>query len=175
MKSNFTLIFLILLANFASIIAQQSEITTVIIVRHAEKEVPAENMQAVEMSKQGDVKLTKMGEQRAVKLAEMLSESEVSAVFSTNTTRTIETVNNYADKNGLEIFLYDDTGELAENIISEYGGEKILVSAHSNTIGALMKSLGTESVPQIEHDYYSGFFIVTITSGGSVSWLHLEY
>jgi broad specificity phosphatase PhoE len=175
MKSNYTFIILFLLANFFSIIAQQSEITTVVIVRHAEKESPAENMQAVEMSKQGDVKLTKMGEQRAVKLAEMLSESKVSTVFSTNTIRTIETVNNYADKNGIEIILYDDAGELAKNIMSDYAGEKILVSAHSNTIGSLMKLLGTDSVPNIEHDYYSGFFIVTIAPGGNVSWLHLEY
>jgi broad specificity phosphatase PhoE len=158
-----------------TITAQKSEITTVIIVRHAEKDSSAENQQPAEMTGQQGIKLTERGEQRAVLLADMLDKSGVSAVFSTNTTRTIETVNNYADKSGLEINFYDDLGDLTEKIFSDYRGDKILVSAHSNTIGPLMKALGADSVPQIDHDYYSGFFIVTIAPDGNVSWLHLEY
>jgi len=172
MKTILSLITLLLLSGCLSVTKQESEITTVIIVRHAEKESSADN---IEMADQGDVKLTEAGEQRAVKLAEMLSESDVSAVFSTNTIRTIETVNNYADKNGLEIIIYDKLGDLTEIIKSNYSGKKILVSAHSNTIGPLMKALGTDTSPQIDPDYYCGLFIVTITGGGNVSWLHLEF
>jgi len=175
MKTTFSLILLFVLVSSLTLIAQQSEITTVIIVRHAEKESSTDDSQVNKMSGQSAVKLTEAGEQRAVKLAQMLSESEVSAVFSTNTTRTIETVNNYADKSGLEIIIYDDLSVLAEMIKSDYSGEKILVSAHSNTIGPLMRALGTDSAPQIDHDYYSGLFIVTFADGGSVSWLHLEF
>lgn len=164
MKTTYLLISFLVPASLLTITAQTSEITTVVIVRHAEKDTLSNNPP-----------LTDAGEMRAIKLAEMLSESEISAVFSTNTTRTIETVNNYADERGLEIILYDDLFDLTENIKSNYRGEKVLVSAHSNTIGPLMFALGTDSILQIDHDYYSGFFIVTITSRGEVSWLHLEY
>ena len=46
-------------------------------------------------------------------LAHMLRVSGVSAVFSTDTTRTRETVNNYADIEGIAITLYDTVEEVA--------------------------------------------------------------
>jgi broad specificity phosphatase PhoE len=174
MKKISTLMIIFLATGTITINAQHPDITTIIIVRHAEKERPAQDAENMDMMK-NDLRLTEAGEKRAAKLAAMLSKSKVSAVFSTNTTRTIETVNNYADEQGLQIIIYDETESLAEKIKSNYKGRKILVSAHSNTIGPLMEALGTDSVPQIDHDYYSGFFIVTITADNRVSWLHLEY
>ena len=106
-----------------TLIAQQSNITTVIIVRHAEKVIPEKDGENIDMMTH-DVSLTEAGEQRAAKLAQMLRESNVSAVFSTNTTRTIETVNNYADQQEIEIIIYDDTDNLAEIIKSDYRGNR---------------------------------------------------
>jgi broad specificity phosphatase PhoE len=174
MKFIIPLILSILVLIVCTINAQEKDITTVIIVRHAEKEAVPENSGKTSMM-QHDVNLTEAGEQRAARLAQMLSKSEVTVVFSTNTIRTIETVNNYADQQGLQIIIYSDTESLADEIKSNYPGGKILVSAHSNTIGPLMTALGTDSFPQIDDDYYSGLFIVTIPESGKSSWLHLEY
>ncbi len=164
MRILYTLLSFLLLSAFITLQAQQSKITTVIIVRHAEKDTLSANPP-----------LTEVGEWRAVRLADMLSKSEISAVFSTNTIRTLETVNNYADEKGLNIILYDDLFDLAETIKSEYRGKKILVSAHSNTIGPLMFALGADSALKIEDNYYSGFFVLTIGADDEVSLLHLEY
>ena len=174
MKKFVSILFILLLYALNAVMAQESGITTVIIVRHAEKESVPESSGGTNMM-QHDVNLTEAGENRAAKLADMLSKSNVSAVFSTNTTRTIETVNNYADRRGIKIIIYDDPDSLAENIKSNYRGRKILVSAHSNTIGPLLSAFGADSIPKIDHDYYSGFFVLTISAEGEVSLLHLEY
>lgn len=78
MKSYFFLC--LLLINSVFVIAQDS-VTTVILVRHAEK--------VQDGSANPD--LTKAGELRAIELAYMLRAEAIAGVFSTDYTRTIKT------------------------------------------------------------------------------------
>jgi phosphohistidine phosphatase SixA len=137
--------------------------TKVFIVRHAEK-----------AGSSGDPPLTAVGEKRAETLARMLSTSNVSVVFSTNTTRTRETVNNYADPRRIRIQLYGSINQLVNLVTSTYVGKNILVAGHSDTVPATIRALGVVSAPEIGNEF-NNLFIVTLASDGSASLTRLKY
>lgn len=142
-----------------SISQEEPMVTTVVIVRHAERSNDA---------------LTEDGEKRAETLAHMLNDSKVSVVFSTNTTRTRETVNNYADPKEIEIEIYTTVEEVINLIKSQHVGKAVLVVGHSPTVPQIIEGLGVSSAPQIGNEY-NNLFIVTICSDGVASLTHLKY
>jgi broad specificity phosphatase PhoE len=142
-----------------SITHKKPQVITVVIVRHAERANDA---------------LTEDGEKRAETLARLLSNTGVSAIFSTNTTRTIETVNNTAERLGITIQFYNSIQEVADLIKSEYAGKVVLVVGHSDTVPQTVNALGVSSAPQIANEF-NNLFIVTIRSDGIASLTHLKY
>jgi probable phosphoglycerate mutase len=143
-----------------SIKHKKPQVITVVIVRHAER---TEN----------DA-LTEDGEKRAETLACLLSNNGVSAIFSTDTTRTIETVNNTAERLGIPIQFYSSIQEVVDLIKSEYAGKVVLVVGHSPTVPQIIKALGVSSAPQIANEF-NNLFIVTIRPDGIASLTHLKY
>jgi phosphohistidine phosphatase SixA len=137
--------------------------TKVFIVRHAEK-----------AGQSGDPPLTAVGEKRAETLARMLSQSNVSVVFSTNAKRTRETVNNYANPRRIGIQLYGSINQLVNLITSRYAGKNILVAGHSDTVPATIRALGVSSAPEIGNEF-NNLFIVTLAPDGSASLTRLKY
>jgi phosphohistidine phosphatase SixA len=142
-----------------SIKHHKPQVITVVIVRHAERA--------------NDV-LTEDGEKRAETLARLLSNSGVSAIFSTNYTRTIETANNTAERLGIPIQFYTLPQEVSDLIKSEYAGKVVLVVGHSNTVPQTIQALGVSSAPQISGEF-NNLFIVTIRHDGIASLTHLKY
>jgi len=142
-----------------SIKHKKPKVITVVIVRHAERANDA---------------LTEDGEKRAETLARLLSNPGVSAIFSTNTTRTIETVNNTAERLGITIQFYTSPQEVADLIKSEYAGKVVLVVGHSPTVPQIIEALGVSSAPPI-FDEFNNLFIVTIRHDGIASLTHLKY
>jgi broad specificity phosphatase PhoE len=141
----------------------QTGTTTVFIVRHAERaDTP------------GDSPLSEEGERRAETLAPMLRVSGISVVFSTDTTRTRETVNNYADSNGIAITLYGSVEEVSRRIKSDHVGQSVLVAGHSNTISPIAEALGVGSVPETGEEY-DNLFVVTIPSDRTTTLAHLKF
>jgi broad specificity phosphatase PhoE len=138
---------------------KKRQVTTVIIVRHAER---------------ANGTLTEDGERRAETLARLLSYTGVSAVFSTNYTRTIETANNTAERLGITIQFYTSIQGIADLIKSEYDGRVVLVVGHSNTVSQTAEALGVNSAPQINGEY-DNLFIVKIGPDGTASMVHLKY
>lgn len=137
--------------------------TKVFIVRHAEK-----------AGQSGDPPLTTIGEKRAETLARILDKSGVSVVFSTNATRTRETVNNYADPRRIRIQLYGSITQLVNVITSRHTGKNILVAGHSDTVPATIRALGVGSAPEIGNEF-NNLFIVTLAPDGSASLTRLKY
>ncbi|MCH7993989.1 MAG: histidine phosphatase family protein [Planctomycetes bacterium] len=125
--------------------------TVVYIVRHAEKtgETP-------------DADLSAKGKTRVEVLKWMLRDIAIDAVYSTDAPRTLHTVEPIAKEKGLSVESYvPKPGKLAETIRRKHCGQTLLVSGHSDTIPALLKSLG---VP-IEDNILPGYddlFIVTL-------------
>ncbi len=164
-RTDFFIAFAVCLGIVAALqgAAAQTGATTVFIGRHAERaDVP------------GDSPLSAEGERRAETLAHMLRVSGVSAVFSTDTTRTRETVNNYADIEGIAITLYDTVEEVAARIKSDHVGQAVLVAGHSNTISPIAEALGVSPVPNTGEEY-DNLFVVTISPGGTATLTHLKF
>lgn len=138
--------------------------TTVFVVRHAEKDTtPSANPP-----------LTTTGEKRAKSLAQILMKSGVSAIYSTNYTRTKETVNNTGVKLGLPVRIYQTPSEVAALVKNQHVGDKILVAGHSNTVPQILTALGVHAPPTIGNQF-NNLFVVEISSEGSTNLTHLQY
>ncbi|MBO0359004.1 histidine phosphatase family protein [Hymenobacter sp. BT186] len=124
-------------------------ITTIYIVRHAEKDL---------MPNLADPPLTPAGQQRALALRDsLLRRRPLSAIFSTATTRTRATAEPLAQALNLTIQNYDakQLPALVARIRRDYTGEKVLVIGHSNTILETVQAFGAaRPVPTIGDDEY---------------------
>ena len=132
-------------------------ITTFYLTRHAEKDRSDTSNR--------NPKLTKEGVERANNIAQLLSEEEIDAVYSTNYIRTVETAKPTANLFNKEIIIYDWNKFDAEKMIQESLGKNVLIVGHSNTTPIVAnKLLGTETYTEIDDANFSNFYIVTINS-----------
>jgi broad specificity phosphatase PhoE len=148
-----------------SIIAQ--EITTVILVRHAEKADDGTS----------DPPLNEKGKKRARDLASMLSKTEISAIYSTDYKRTRQTMMPLARQKGLEINTYDPTeSAFVDSLIAQHKGGTVLISGHSNTTPEVANLLLDKNrfKPFDESDY-GNIFIITLEDIGKGEVVHLRY
>jgi 2,3-bisphosphoglycerate-dependent phosphoglycerate mutase len=144
------------------------------VVRHAEKASDA-NESSVPLSAEGIA--------RAQRLAALLKDSGVSAIYSTDTVRTRKTAEPLAAARKLEVGIYDPTGPdgkvsltvLAEKLRRDNAKDVVLVVGHSNTIAPLLSALGcTESV-SIGGNEYDNLFVVVPRAEGPSVLLRLRY
>lgn len=142
------------------------DVTTVIVVRHAEK--------AADGTK--DPSLTPEGAARAQRYAAEFGASGLSAVYATPFKRTQETAAPVAAAAGLTVVATDpkDVPYLVELIEDEHRGGKVFVVGHSNTIGPIVQALGGEAPDEVDDAEYDNVFIVTVPRFGPVSTLRLR-
>jgi len=155
-------IFLLLLTELH---AQQ--ITTFILVRHAEKVADASK----------DPELTEAGQQRALRLATHLNKTGVDAIYSTPYKRTMNTVAPLAKAKGMEVRNYDPMkpGPIDE-MLKNFPGGTIVICGHSNTIPWTANYLtGKESFKNFEDSEYGNVLIVEIVEKGKGKVVWLEY
>src|SRR6478609_9616711 len=115
------LVFILFLV-VSGVYAQQ--ITTVILVRHAEKSSDGSK----------DPELTDAGNARAIALAKLLKEVKVDAIYSTGFKRTQNTVAPLAMAKKLTVSPYDAMkGEEIDAMLQKFPGGTIVISGHSNT------------------------------------------
>ena len=141
--------------------AQKKEITTFILVRHAEK--------AVDGTKNPD--LTKEGQVRAKKLMSLFQNADVGAIYSTDYKRTQQTVQPLADHLNLKIQSYDPRNkEFLKSIAKPQKGKIVVISGHSNTIPFLVNELiGEEKFKQLDDSEYDKIFVVSLRKLGKGS------
>lgn len=140
-------------------------LTTVILVRHAEKG-PGQNPP-----------LTEIGHKRAGALAHALSSAGVDAIFVSDALRTQQTADSAAALLGLtpEIISANSVDELANRIKSDHRGEVVLVVGHSNTVPQVIEKLGISSPPAIPDTEYDNMFILHRPKYGPRKLTHLKY
>lgn len=146
--------------------------TTIIFVRHAEKQLtPAD-----------DPSLTPAGERRVAELTRQLVDADVvagvDAVYSTPFKRTQETAKPVADALGLSVNNYDpnDNEAVLARILKNHKGKIILVVGHSNTLPALIADLGaSKKVPPIEDDEYDNIYIISIPWFGKTKTIRMRF
>lgn len=126
--------------------------TTFILVRHAEKADDGTD----------DPPLNDIGKERAAALANHLKETDITAIYSTDYKRTMQTVQQIANARGLRINSYDPSNaSTLENMLEAEIGGKVLISGHSNTTPMLLNVLiGEERYQQFDDSDYDNLFIV---------------
>ena len=124
-----------------------------IVVRHAERDG----------AMTGDVPLTEAGRCRAERLASMLAESRISAVYTTELVRTQQTAAPLVKKLGLQPQVV--AAKDLDGLIARLKGEKgrVLVVGHSNTVPTIVSKLGGGAVTEIGETEYDRMYVV---SGG---------
>jgi broad specificity phosphatase PhoE len=147
--------------------------TTLVLVRHAEKQ-----MGAIE-----DAPLSPQGEQRATRLAQMFGDAEtfgrVKQIYVTDTRRSQQTAAALAQRLNLRPTVVDgkpSAGELARRILRENRGGLAIVVGHSNTVPALVKELsGSDEVPAMGDEEFDTMYVVTVPTIGRASVLRMKY
>lgn len=144
------------------------DFTTVLLVRHAEKELSGD-----------DPGLTEQGTERAAELAHVAAELGVDAVYSTQYQRTRATALPLANLLGLELNVVAGRpsypAEMAEIVRTQHRGGTVVIVSHSNTVPAIIGELGVSPVPVIEDDEYDDLYVVVIAPGGNAHLVSLRY
>lgn len=152
------LFLLILTAN----ISAQSRDLTIILLRHAEKDLSAG------MDKK-DPELSDAGKQRAERLVEVIKKYQPTQIYSTNYKRTRATVAPLAEKTvpagyKRQVLLYDhnELEALAEQLLKSKGGT-IVVAGHNTTTPTLANLLiKQEKYKYLDEAEYDKIFIIRI-------------
>lgn len=147
-------------------------VTTVILVRHAEKaDVPG-----------GDPPLSPAGERRSLALLDALRDAGVQAVVTTQLQRTRLTAAPLARALGLEAEVVPVAGDaatharqVAEHVLARHAGHTVVVVGHSNTVPAIVAALGAPPVDPIDESVYDDLYVVQRPAVGTARRLHVRY
>jgi len=171
MKKTFlllSLVFVLISCQSAEKSSAPESITTIYLIRHAEKDRSDKENKNPE--------LTEEGKRRAERWAEVLGLSKVDAVYSTNYQRTLQTATPTATRNGIEIQTYEPNNLDIDSLAALHQGERVLIVGHSNTTPMLVnRALGEERFEWIEDTVSGNLFVLTITpSARGVQVLSIE-
>jgi len=166
----FSMLFAILAAVlvFAYYATFRRPVTTLILVRHAEKVIDPNNP---------DVDLNADGQDRAQELVRMFGDSGINAIYATQYKRTQETVKPLADRLGLPINQVNakNTGDLLAQIRAQHSGQTIFVAGHNNTVPEIIAAAGGPQFPNIPESEYDNLFIITIYRTGKAKIVKMKY
>ena len=138
------------------------------LVRHAEKADDGTQ----------DPELSKMGQDRAVLLYEMLKENPPAVIYSSPFKRSILTAQPIADSLGMEITMYNpsDSQKLIDEIFEKHAGKKVLIVGHSNTIPGIANLLLWENThSNLKESEFDKLFIIQSTKESKGSQVLLNF
>jgi broad specificity phosphatase PhoE len=154
------------------------KVTTVFLVRHAEKQT----------TPPGDPPLTNNGKARARSLARILSKAGIRAIFTSQFQRTRETARPLAEAMGAVPTVVpiqpdpSDPNKVAEQSIKDvidrihqHSGEPVLIVGHTNTIPPVIGMLGGDLIPDIPETEFDNLFLVTVYEKDKAKVVQLKY
>lgn len=151
----------------SSLPAANTPITTVILVRHAEK-----------AGDSGDVPLSAAGNDRARELARVLAGTSIAAIYVTPYVRAEQTAHPLATAHHLDPVTMKNMDTYARDVVNsilrDHKGQTVVVIGHSNTTPQVIRTLGIPNPPEIADSAYDDLFVVTIADGGA-KLLSLRY
>ena len=143
-------------------------ITTVFVVRHADKASPS-----------ADALDDPLGIARAAELARVLADAGVEAIYHSDTVRAQQTAAPLAGALGLAPIEYPapDVAALVDALLADHRGERVLVVGHSNTVPDIVEELGGPASADLAESDHDDLLVVTLCpcSGDSPSIVRLEY
>ncbi|MEW6732276.1 MAG: phosphoglycerate mutase family protein [Acidobacteriota bacterium] len=146
--------------------ARDFPVTTVLLVRHAEKSGPS-----------GDVPLSEAGLARARELVRIIGRTGVKAIYATQFQRTQQTAQPLADHLRLTInkIAANNTKGLVEAVLSKHVGEIVLIVGHSDTVPDIIAKLGGGEVAPIAENEFDRLYLITIYQSGQAKVVELRY
>jgi phosphohistidine phosphatase SixA len=143
-------------------------VTTVILIRHAEKIIDPSN---------ADPDLSPAGQARAQELVRMFSDAGINAIYATQYKRTQQTVKPLADKLGLRVGQINSksTAELVTQIRSQNPGQIVFIAGHNSTVPEIVSALGGPQYPVIPESEYDNLYIVTVYRTGKAKVVKMKY
>jgi len=143
-------------------------VTTVIIVRHAEKNIEPNNP---------DPDLSPAGQARAQEIARIFGDSRVQAIYATQFKRTQQTVAPLSARVGVPVITVDakQSTELVRRILSNNRGQTVFIAGHNNTVPEIVNILSGENFSIIPESEYDNMFIVTMYRFGKAKVLKVKY
>jgi len=142
------------------------EVSTFILVRHAEKDYGR------------DPVLADKGVLRAGQLKEILKNTDLDAIFSTETNRTQLTAKPTAEDHKITVQPYNAglLQDFSNRLKNNFKGKTVLVVGHSNTTPAMANLLSdSDRYPRFSELDYTNLYIVTIPAAGKTRVLKLRY
>lgn len=143
-------------------------VTTVILVRHAEKNIEPENP---------DPDLSPAGHARALELTRVFANSGIQAAYATQYKRTQQTVAPLASQLRVPIIAIDakQSQEVVRRILSDHRGQTVFLAGHNNTVPEIVNLLSGESQPLIPESEFDNLYIVTVYRFGKAKVVKLKY
>jgi broad specificity phosphatase PhoE len=143
-------------------------LTTIILVRHAEKNVEPNNP---------DPDLSPAGQARAQEIVRMFGDAGITAIYATQYKRTQQSVKPLADKLGIPVTEVNskNSADVVNQIRSQHNGEVVFVAGHNNTVPEIIHALGGPQLPIIPETEFDNLYVVTIYRVGKVRLMKLKY
>lgn len=152
-------------------LARSPQPTTVILVRHAERDALSTP----------DPELTPAGRLRAQVLVGVVGDAGIQAIITTQYARAQATVTPLAIALGITPEIMPDTGaghahDVAEAILKKHVGQTVLVVGHGHTLLAIMRALGvTQAMSPLCESQYDLIFVVSVASPGPTRVVRARY
>lgn len=147
--------------------ASASALTTIILIRHGERNAPT--------SANPDPHLNTAGKARAKKLIHVLGQSGIRAIYRSHFARSRETAQPLAGNLGLSPIVLDEPLQIKSDILSNHAGQTVLVIGHSDTVPDLINRFGAGSVPVIDDSEFDNLFVVKVFNQQRASVTRLKY
>ena len=153
---------------FAYFSTFERPMTTIILTRHAEKNIEPNN---------SDPDISPAGQARAQELARIFGDAGIKGIYASQYKRTQQTVKPLADKLGLAATVVDakNTAELVKHIRAQHNGEVVFVAGHNNTVPEIIAALGGPQLPIIPETEFDNLYVVTIYRVGKAKVLKMKY
>jgi phosphohistidine phosphatase SixA len=161
----------LLLIGMAVVAYRSLDTTTVVLLRHAEKELGSID----------DPPLAPEGEQRAQRLAQMFGKiagvGRLDAIYVSDTRRTQQTVEPLAGELRLQpvVVRGADVDTLVHRSLHEHRGGTVLIVGDSDTIVRAVRTLSGRDVPPMANDEVTQVYMVSVPTLGKPGLLRLQY
>ena len=146
--------------------------TTVIVIRHAEKDTVAA----------ADPALSAAGEARAALLARMFGDAKgagrLDAIYVSATLRSRSTAAPLAARLGIApvVVAADDPQGLARRVLRENSGRRVMVIGHINTVPEIVSALADRSdISSIDEQDFATMYVVSVPRIGHANLVRLSY
>jgi phosphohistidine phosphatase SixA len=161
---------------------QRQPATTILLVRHAERQdappAPGEcPPPGLGIQNSTGTSITDAGRERAAELARVAGEAGVAAIYVSEVCRTQTTVKPLADRAGAPVVQLNaaDVRGLVNHILSNHRGRTVLVASHSNRAPEIIAALGAAPVPVVADTDYDNLWVITVPRFGPPRLVLLKY